>query len=215
MTNNIIPPTIYRQIFDKKTFKYLKTTAQNIPKTLDRFNTTLGRYNIRNNDLKKFAEKYITPLAREHFKNNEIVLSSVMLSEYDVKNANLPMHYDLNFATYSFNICVYQSEPWGLWIEEVEYILEENDAVAFNGESALHGRKKFPDHSGNVAILFCHYVEPDHWFITKGPGYIQVVRGEMTEYEYDKWIKDGNVFMLSENSEFGSPVREPLYGEDY
>jgi len=35
-------------------------------------------------------------------------------------------------------------------------------------------------------MIFFHFAEPDHWWFTKGPSYLRVIRGEMSE---DEWLK--------------------------
>lgn len=48
------------------------------------------------------------------------------------------------------------------------------------------GEKKFPNPETNhVAMIFFHFAEPDHWYFTKGSEYIQVVRGQITEEEWE------------------------------
>jgi hypothetical protein len=35
-------------------------------------------------------------------------------------------------------------------------------------------------------MIFFHFVEPDHWWCTKGPGYLDVIRNHITEEEWEK-----------------------------
>jgi hypothetical protein len=82
-------------------------------------------------------------------------------------------------------MCVYQKEPWGLWVDGKEYILMENEALAYYGNDQEHGRKDFA--TGNhVAMIFFHFAEPDHWFFTKGPSYLEVIRGHISEEEWQR-----------------------------
>jgi hypothetical protein len=57
-----------------------------------------------------------------------------------------------------------------------------NQALAYYGNDQLHWREKFPNPEKNhVAMIFFHFAEPDHWYFTKGPDYLRVIRGEVLE----------------------------------
>jgi len=62
-------------------------------------------------------------------------------------------------------VCLYQNVQWPLIVEDQEYNLDENEALAFYGEEQDHWREDFPVPSWNrVGMLFLHFAEPDHWF---------------------------------------------------
>jgi len=35
-------------------------------------------------------------------------------------------------------------------------------------------------------MIFFHFVEPDHWWFTKGESYLDVIRGKVSEEEWNK-----------------------------
>ena len=84
-------------------------------------------------------------------------------------------------------MCVYQKYPWELYIEGKPFLLHENQAAAYYGNSQEHWREDFPHPEENyVAMIFFHFVEPDHWWYTKGRSYLDVVRGKITEEQWGK-----------------------------
>ena len=34
-------------------------------------------------------------------------------------------------------------------------------------------------------MIFFHFVEPDHWWFTKGQDYVRVIRDEITEEQWE------------------------------
>ena len=66
------------------------------------------------------------------------------------------------------------------------YPLQENEALFYYGNDQDHWRPEFPNpDSQNVALIFFHYVEPDHWYYVKGPDYQDVIKGDLTEDEWN------------------------------
>lgn len=182
---NIIDPVILKNIFNDKDFFNLKSLFENKVASFER-QSGLGRYVIADNslpELKKYSEKLL-PLARETFKSNTMIPTYSLFAHYN-NDASLYFHKDDNACTYTLDMCIYQKTPWDIWIENKPYTLYPNEAVAFNGNDQLHGRKEFPDPENNhVAMIFFHYAEPDHWYFTKGPEYLSVIRGIVTDKEW-------------------------------
>ena len=82
-------------------------------------------------------------------------------------------------------MCVYQTEPWDLNVDGNPYTLQENEALAYYGNDQLHGRGTFPNPGKqHVAMIFFHFVEPDHWWFTEGQEYVNVVRKQITEEQW-------------------------------
>ena len=66
---------------------------------------------------------------------------------------------------YTLDVCLYQNVQWPLVVEDREFTLQENEALAFYGEEQEHWRPDFPVPTWNrVGMLFLHFAEPDHWF---------------------------------------------------
>ena len=137
------------------------------------WNDEFGRWGITTEDasvdgswLMPYAMR-ILPKAKEIFKAEELDISYIMFAQYETEKANLPKHKDNNACTYTLDVCLYYDTPWAIWIEDKEYFLEPNQALAFYGEDQLHWRNEFPDPENNVVgMMFNHYVEPEHWWHT-------------------------------------------------
>lgn len=138
--------------------------------------------------LKEYAEK-LTESARSIFESKSLLPTYTLFSHYEATDEipSLYRHKDDNACTYTIDLCLYQTEPWDLWVDGVAYTLNENQALAYYGNDQLHWREEFPNlKNQQVAMVFFHFAEPDHWWFTKGPGYLSVIRNEITEEEYEQ-----------------------------
>jgi len=133
--------------------------------------------------LSDLANKLV-PIAREVFDSKELMPTYTLFAHYEGQNPepSLYKHKDDNACTYTLDLCVYQKDPWDLWVEDKSYTLYPNQALAYYGNDQMHWREKFPNPETNhVAMVFFHFAEPDHWYFTKGPDYLRVIRGEVSE----------------------------------
>lgn len=153
------------------------------------FQEGFSRYIVADNNLpilKELADKLI-PVARKAFNSETLLPTYTLFSHYEGKDPapSLYKHKDDNACTYTLDMCVYQKEAWDLYVEDKAYTLYPNQALAYYGNDQLHWREDFPNPGVNhVAMVFFHFAEPDHWYFTKGPSYLSVIRKEMTE---DQW----------------------------
>jgi len=139
----------------------------NLPNAeLGLYDRARSRYMIETETTTKYA-KLLEPIAQEIFKLDNLIKSYSLFCKY-FGNASLEMHKDDNACTYTIDLCVRQTEPWGLWVENIEYILQPNEALCYLGNEQIHGRipKQFGENKF-VEMMFCHYVTPDHWFFNK------------------------------------------------
>jgi hypothetical protein len=127
----------------------------------------------------------LMPIAIDFFEDKDMLPSYSLYSEYTSQLSNLHKHKDFNACTYTIDLCLKQEKPWGLWIEDKEYILQENEAILFYGEDQLHWREDLTE-SNNVAMVFFHYAHKDHWYFTKGPDYVRVARNQISEEDWEK-----------------------------
>jgi hypothetical protein len=180
LINNVLSPEDYTKLFN----------SVSNPKSFE-YQAGFSRYVIANNGLpvlQEFAEKLI-PTARETFGSETLLPTYTLFAHYEGQDPapSLYKHKDDNACTYTIDMCVYQNEPWDLWVEDKNYTLYRNQALAYYGNEQMHWREEFPNPKTNhVAMVFFHFAEPDHWYFTKGPGYLEVIRGNMTEEDFDK-----------------------------
>lgn len=137
--------------------------------------------------LKELLDK-LTDTAREIFNSKTLLPTYALFAHYEGQNPtpSLYKHKDDNACTYTLDMCVYQKEPWDLFVEDKPYTLYQNQALAYYGNDQWHHREIFPNPETNhVAMIFFHYVEPEHWYYTKGPEYLEVIRGRVTEEQWE------------------------------
>lgn len=179
-------PMVIEKTFSDEDFSILKSHLLNKPLLQENWDEGFGRYYYSDNVIKDFHEK-IVPKAKELFEDDDLVPSYALFAHYEGPNAKLWKHKDDNACTYTIDLSVYYDEPWGLFVEDTEYLLLENQSVAFYGEDQHHWRGPFTKPETNkVAAIFFHFVNKDHWFVKNGQDYVDVVRGIMTEEEYWK-----------------------------
>lgn len=165
-------PKIINSLFSSEDFLLLKNNLWNIEKTKNNYSELYGRYTFEPEILKQYSEKII-PIAKQIFNSESLVSSYSLFSHYEGEKAKLRPHVDRNACTYTVDLCVYQNDPWDLWVEGKPYTLRENDALAYYGNDQIHWRKDFPNKESNVvAMVFFHFVEPDHWYIKHGKDYL-------------------------------------------
>ena len=153
------------------------------------FDPGFGRYCVSDGGLPILAElaEKLTQTAREVFNSNGLMPTYTLFAHYEGQNPvpSLYKHKDDNACTYTLDMCVYQNEPWDLFVEDKAYTLHENQALAYYGNDQMHWREEFPNPETNhVAMIFFHFAEPDHWWFRKGPSYLGVIRGQMTEEQW-------------------------------
>lgn len=177
-------PVILNKVFDDEIFVNFKQRLFDHPKPKDQFDSGFGRYCFMNEDVTNHMNMLL-PKARELFDSPTLLPTYALVAHYEGKDANLFKHVDSNACTYTIDMCVYQNEPWDLYVEGIPYTLQENQALVYYGEDQEHWREDFPNpESQHVAMIFFHYAEPDHWFFTRGQEYYQVKFNIMTEEEY-------------------------------
>lgn len=136
--------------------------------------------------LKNYTNSLI-PLARDLFESSGLLPTYTLFSHYEGPYARLHKHKDDNACTYTIDMCVYQKYPWDLFVEGKPYTLQPNQALAYYGNDQEHWREEFPmPDTNNVAMIFFHFAEPDHWWFMKGQSYLSVVRNQMSEEEWAK-----------------------------
>jgi hypothetical protein len=177
-------PVIINDLLDEEDYKKIISSVSN-PKSFE-YQEGFSRYIASDRllpILKEISEKLV-PIARDTFNSKSLMPTYALFSHYEGQNPepSLYKHKDDNACTYTIDMCVYQNEPWDLYVEDKAYTLLPNQALAYYGNDQLHWREKFPNpENNNVAMIFFHFAEPEHWYFTKGPDYLRVIRGEVSE----------------------------------
>ena len=157
-------PKIIKNLFNQKDFELISNSFDDyktypIEKEYSRYSIDMVQKPI----LQEWSNK-ILPIARNIFNNQNIIPTYSLFVHYE-NNASLFKHKDKNACTYTLDMCVYQTEPWDLWVEGIPYTIYPNEALAYCGNDQTHWREKFPDPKNQkVAMIFFHFAEPDHWF---------------------------------------------------
>lgn len=184
----VADPKLVDSLFSQEEYNELVRLFPN-PTDLE-YQNGFSRYVAADNSIPKlqeFAEKLV-PIARDIFCSKDLLPTYTLFSHYEGKDPapSLYKHKDDNACTYTLDMCLYQTEPWDLYVEEQSYTLLPNQALAYYGNDQMHWREDFPNPGQqHVAMVFFHFAEPEHWFFTKGPSYLSVVRGELSEAEWD------------------------------
>jgi len=179
-------PKIFKNIFSEKDFKKLESYFLNRKKLETEYDNSFGRYWFSDPILSEYSDK-ILPLVREFFEDDSILPSYSLFAHYCGENAKLWAHKDDNACTYTMDFCTYQKDAWDLWVEGRPYKLMPNEALAYYGNDNIHWRKNFPNPESNfVGMIFFHFVKPDHWWYTKGPDYLDVIRKKISENEWQQ-----------------------------
>jgi hypothetical protein len=182
-------------VFDNQYFIDLRDSLREIRNSeVVRYDVELGRLGVREyeyeniNPLKK-SHEMLLGLARQIFSPTAIPSYS-LYATYRGFRANLPYHVDDNACTYTIDLCLSQETPWPIVIEDESFILEENQAVCYYGEDQYHGRDAFPSPMSNeVEMIFYHFIEPSHWYVTQGTEHIDKIVSDREEYQKKNSIR--------------------------
>lgn len=156
-------------VFPEQLFNQLKAQCYRNARRFP-FSEEFGRHGVNDQEWRtlKVYTDWLLPVARQVFESETLLPTYTQFVHYEGEHAKLPKHKDNNACTYTIDLCLYQETPWGLVIENEEFILEPNEAMCFYGEEQEHWRNDFPDFEDNqVGQVFFHYAEPDHWFFNE------------------------------------------------
>jgi hypothetical protein len=181
-------PIVLDTILNNDDYLNLVSSIKN-PKSFE-YDSGFSRYYVGDAGLpilKEISNKLI-PEARRIFNSPTLIPTYTLFVHYEGQDPipSLYKHKDDNACTYTIDMCVYQNEPWDLWVDGKNYTLSPNQALAYYGNEQLHWREGFPNPETNhVAMIFFHFAEPYHWYFVKGPEYINVIRGTMSEEQWN------------------------------
>jgi hypothetical protein len=178
MVKTIQDPFIVKNVFDQYYFRALQKYAINlwINNEGSAYSDGFGRYQWANTEVLNEGANLLLPMAKEKFKSETLKPSWNLLVIYETEKARLWKHKDDNACEYTIDYCLFQKQPWDLWVENKPYRLKENEALFMYGNAQEHWREDFPEPETNmVAYAFYFYCEPDHWYFKYGPSYLDTV----------------------------------------
>lgn len=186
---NIKEPAIIKNFLSNEEYESLYNYLFYKEKDENTYDKYFGRYAFSDPIIDKLAQK-ITPFAQEYFEDKDLLPSYSLFAHYQ-GDASLYRHVDDNACTYTLDMCVYQNQSWELGIEhngvDKKYTLMPNEALAYYGNDQEHWRDAFPNKENQyVAMIFFHFVKSNHWYFTKGSSYLSVIRGEITEKQWEQ-----------------------------
>jgi len=166
-------PFIVKSILPEETLKSFQKYAMNLWATDPTYDESFGRHQWFAKPEVMEMHESLTDIAREYFQSSTLKPSWALLSAYEGKNAKLWKHKDDNGCTYHIDLCVFQKEPWDIWVEGKPYTLAENEGLLMYGNDQEHWREAFPSPETNLVVnAFFFWCEPDHWYFTEGPQYL-------------------------------------------
>lgn len=183
------PPKILDNLFSAEDHERLLTLVRSDSYLKSWKDRTRSRQVKKFSDLEEYFSKKLEPLAREIFNDSTLKTSYAAYLDYNQPTSQLDMHRDTNACTYSIDYCITSKTPWGLLIEDEEFILNPGQGLAFMGGYDAHGRGPMPDPENNrVEVVMFHFCPDDHWYFTEGPEYIYTLEdeGKLDDFEtYD------------------------------
>lgn len=158
-------PTIFKNLLSKDDFDQLKAYVLDLDKEKLVFSKDFNRYEFGNTDIINSMHEKLLPVAKDFF-GSQTLTKSFNFGSWYFGEASLEKHKDVAACTYTIDLCVYQKQPWDLYVEGIPYTLNENEALFYYGEDQKHWREEFPDPKNNIVCnIFFFYVEPEHWSI--------------------------------------------------
>lgn len=175
-------PKIINKILSDESYNALVNYLKSKDKKDLEWSEGFGRFHLGGDEILNEISEELLPVAREAFNSPTLLSSYTLCSIYETPKAQLWKHKDDNACTYTLDMCVWAKTPWDLYVDGKSYTLLANDALAYYGNDQEHWREAFPDPENNqVAMIFFHYVEPDHWYFTHGPQHLEVIRAANRE----------------------------------
>ena len=172
-------PRIVKDFLSPHDYAVLHKYLNSKDKSELNWSDSFGRFHLSNDSTLDNLSNQLLPIARNIFNSTTLLPSYTLCSIYKTPRAQLWKHKDDNACTYTLDMCVWAKTPWDLYVDGKPYTLGGNEALAYYGNDQEHWRNAFPDPENNeVAMIFFHYVEPDHWYFTHGPQYLEVIRAQ-------------------------------------
>ena len=117
------------------------------------------RYFLHNPSFLVKIHDQLVELAAQNFQT-KLKKSYCFLSMYIKGEGICPLHTDRPQCKYSIDLCLDQIEPWGIFVNDQEYLLKPNQALLYSGTDHPHYRNKIQPNN-YVSLAFFHFVDLD------------------------------------------------------
>ena len=153
---------------------------------------------VSNFDMPLSALKKIITYCEEISGVKGLILEAYQFSRYEkftrddgtVSLPRLVPHYDgFPEPRFTFDYQIRSNTSWPLFVEEKEFVLQDNQALTFSGTHQIHWRAKKEFEPGEfIDMIFCHLSLPgdkpntqDHWdiMIDKERKYLELTGDEL------------------------------------
>lgn len=166
-------PIILDNVFNEEDVEYLKQLINSKSYEKNWVDPKNDRRVLKFKELETYFSKKLEPLVQKIFDNPKIKTTYSVYLDYDKPTSKLPKHLDNNACTYTIDYCVSAKTPWGVVVEDEEFVFGPNQALVFMGGHDFHWREAMPDPETNrVEVIMFHFCLDDHWYFTEGEDYV-------------------------------------------
>lgn len=153
-------PVVIDKVFDDKRFNDLLEYFKNLVFTsrIEQGQRTI--FDSVNNPILQMLGQELLPIAKKVFGLDNIFSVKTTFAHYEGEQGVLAKHKDKQSETMVIDVCMYEDIPWGIVIEDKEYIFPVNSAVAFKSGLVEHWRNPNPDPKNNkTGVLLAYFNE--------------------------------------------------------
>jgi len=151
--------------FPKDKFEEIKNYFYNHPKLE---NKNISYYGAKM--ISSYFDEYLNnlhqemlPRVKELFEEENMIPSYAIFSDYGDLGA-VSRHQDEGPCFFTIDLCLYENTDWPLFIDGIEYMPRENQAILMYGSHQYHSRPAVNNPDNRSGILLLHYAPPEHQF---------------------------------------------------
>lgn len=174
-------PQIYTNIFEKEYFDKLKKYLSEYDFGQDTPVDYYGSHRLLSLDgdpVLNDAHIKITEFAKEIFNDKNIIPTYCTYIRYFGKQAELKKHLDEGPAKYLIDLGLGYKTQWPIIVEDKEFIIDENEALAFYPKSQVHWRTDFPEPETNIVEMLMFSFEDSNniWWKIKDSYRVDMIK---------------------------------------
>lgn len=160
VSNQDFPVKIIKDIFSEEQIDKIYNIINNTSEKNTRLQSWAS-HKVWDVTLGEEIESRINEVVKENLGSHLELRKDYSFARYSPKfgyKAKLFPHYDTRpHQRVTFDIQLRASEPWGLVVENEDYLLEDNEALVFAGTQQIHWRaNKEIAADAEIDMIFCH-----------------------------------------------------------